>query len=180
LFHPADSPVSQGLAPILQRLIKGSSGRKEWSLSEQMQVRLDFFTLLNALANGLVSQISDHSAQLAQRIAEKIELLVSGRFDGNWVDDSAAGKGIQQIAEELEISISHCYKIFKSVYQMSPRQYVSQKILDEARRLLRDPHLSIEEIAYRMKYHDPAHFSRQFKRWTGLYPGEYRLVIRSR
>jgi AraC-like DNA-binding protein len=36
---------------------------------------------------------------------------------------------------------------------------------------------SVEDIATILKYSDAANFSRAFKRWTGLYPGQYRKTI---
>jgi AraC-like DNA-binding protein len=43
-----------------------------------------------------------------------------------------------------------------------------------AEALLRDPELSIGEIAYALGYRDPPNFGRAFRRWFELSPGEYR------
>ncbi|MGE3989835.1 helix-turn-helix domain-containing protein [Pseudorhodoplanes sp.] len=54
-----------------------------------------------------------------------------------------------------------------------------EELLDEYRRdrafrlLMREDH-SILEIAYSLGYSDPAHFTRAFKRWTGISPRSYR------
>ena len=37
-------------------------------------------------------------------------------------------------------------------------------------RLVREPGLSVKEIAYRLGFSEPAAFSRAFKRWTGRAP----------
>ena len=54
-----------------------------------------------------------------------------------------------------------------------------RKVLDEARleacnRLLRDPELTLDEIAGQLGYSDPAHLTRAFRRWTGEAPSSYR------
>lgn len=54
-----------------------------------------------------------------------------------------------------------------------------QQLLDEARRrdaqrLLDDASLSIEKIAMRLGYNDPANFTRAFRRWTGSPPTAHR------
>ncbi len=59
-----------------------------------------------------------------------------------------------------------------------------QQLLDEARRrdalqLLSDASLSIEQIAVRTGYTDPANFTRAFRKWTGTTPSEYRLASRA-
>lgn len=43
-----------------------------------------------------------------------------------------------------------------------------------ARKLLRDPGVSIKEIGYRLGFSDPAAFSRAYKRWTGHSPSAER------
>lgn len=54
-----------------------------------------------------------------------------------------------------------------------------QVLLDEARkrdsmRLLEDASLSMEQIATRVGYNDPANFTRAFRKWTGLAPSLFR------
>jgi len=54
-----------------------------------------------------------------------------------------------------------------------------QQLLDEARsaearRLLKGTTLSIERIATRLGYSEPANFSAAFRKWTGLPPGAWR------
>lgn len=43
-----------------------------------------------------------------------------------------------------------------------------------ARELVRDPALTLAEVAFRVGFSDAATFSRAFKRWTGLPPGALR------
>jgi len=45
-----------------------------------------------------------------------------------------------------------------------------------ARRLLRDPKVSVKEVAYRLGFAEPAAFSRAFKRWTGKSPAAWRAA----
>lgn len=54
-----------------------------------------------------------------------------------------------------------------------------QQLLDETRhtlalRHLREPHLSITDIAYLLGFSEPGALVRAFKKWTGQTPGEYR------
>ena len=48
---------------------------------------------------------------------------------------------------------------------------------ERAQALLRRPSLAIEEIAWRLGFHDPDAFSRAFRAWTGLSPSEFRRAL---
>ena len=53
-----------------------------------------------------------------------------------------------------------------------------KQLLDDTRRELalqyiRDPSVTITEMTYLLGYSEPANFSRAFKRWTGVTPGEF-------
>lgn len=50
---------------------------------------------------------------------------------------------------------------------------------DEASVLLAEGRLSIEQIALRLGYRDPANFTRAFKAWTGGTPRQYRDQVRA-
>ena len=63
--------------------------------------------------------------------------------------------------------------------RLQQRGFGFQQLLDEARRrdamrLLDDASLSIEQIALRVGYSDPANFTRAFRKWTGRAPSVYR------
>ena len=53
------------------------------------------------------------------------------------------------------------------------------RLIDEVRfamatRWLEDPHLKMIDVAFELGYSDPAHFTRAFRRWTGVSPREFR------
>ncbi|HEY2388436.1 MAG TPA: AraC family transcriptional regulator ligand-binding domain-containing protein [Candidatus Binatia bacterium] len=48
---------------------------------------------------------------------------------------------------------------------------------NEATRLLRERHLSIADVAYALRYEDPANFGRACRRWFGMGPRAYRRLV---
>lgn len=97
----------------------------------------------------------------------------SHRF-GSVLDEERSRETVAAVTAGLGYSASSCNRIFRSVYGMSPRQYLSALKLKKAKLLLMEPELSVEAISIRLGYKDIAHFSRQFKRWTGESPGKFR------
>jgi AraC-like DNA-binding protein len=172
-FH-ANSCFSRHVRPYLDRLIEICKSAN-LSLIEKMQVHSILFELFGVLASlfskyrGNKEGASDRSSKLAYKIADHIDKIINQPFYEN---DNLLR--IEDIASELKISLSYCNKVFKSVYNMSPRQYLSFKKLNEAKNLLANMEYSIEQISTMTGYYDVAHFSRQFKRWTGLTPSQYR------
>lgn len=80
---------------------------------------------------------------------------------------------LEQVAERLFMSS----RTLKRRLQQSGLGF--QQLLDEARKrdaikLLQNTSLTIEQIAQRLGYTDPANFSRAFKKWTGENPSAYR------
>ncbi|GAA3403768.1 helix-turn-helix domain-containing protein [Paenibacillus hodogayensis] len=101
---------------------------------------------------------------VAHRIEERLRLMALG----------LAGNSIESIARELHMSRSQCTKTFTKVYGVSPRGYVSRLVTNRAKELLVTTSMSVEEIAFGLGFRSVSHFSRQFRRWTGLSPLQYR------
>ncbi|MDD9266868.1 helix-turn-helix domain-containing protein [Paenibacillus sp. GCM10023248] len=102
------------------------------------------------------------AADVAHMIEEKLSL-------GLCEEATVAG-----VAKEMNLSRSWCSKLFAKVYGLSPRQYVSQQKLKLAKELLVTTHLPMTEIAEKLGFHSASHFSRQFRRWTGQSPSEFK------
>ncbi|WP_368252002.1 helix-turn-helix domain-containing protein [Enterococcus sp. 2201sp1_2201st1_B8_2201SCRN_220225] len=86
---------------------------------------------------------------------------------------------MKNVADGLSISESTMLKVFKKVFFHSPKQYLDELRFNEAKFLLHQPKLAVGEIAEVIGYQNASHFSRQFKRWSGLSPNEYREMNRT-
>jgi AraC-like DNA-binding protein len=84
--------------------------------------------------------------------------------------------GIEKIAEQLGYSSAYCNRVFRKAYGISPRQFMTTLQLRQARLILMDTSLSIEQIAIMLGYHDISHFSKHFKRWMNISPIAYRQL----
>ncbi len=95
------------------------------------------------------------------RIAEAIERLHQ-EFD--------QPLRIEEMASELNMSVSSFHHHFKEVTAMSPLQFQKQLRLQEARRLMLGEHLDAASAGYRVGYDDASHFNREYKRLFGAPP----------
>ncbi len=77
---------------------------------------------------------------------------------------------MEDLAQELGMSVSSFYQHFKSVTAMTPLQFQKRLRLQEARRLMLGENLDAASTAYRVGYNDASHFSREYKSHFGAPP----------
>jgi AraC-like DNA-binding protein len=77
---------------------------------------------------------------------------------------------VEDLARELEMSVSGLHHHFKTVTAMSPLQFQKQLRLQEARRLMLSENCDAASAAYRVGYHDASHFNREYKSLFGVPP----------
>lgn len=181
VLFPSGGQLATQVAPVLHKLIAIAGEDDDTSIATRMRMQSAVFelfgNLLEALSQEAISLSADSYArfELANRIRSRLQAIVSQtlkRSDENAVSDKHYG--VEDVAEELGISVSHCNRVFRSVYGQSPRAYLSELVLYEAKLLLADPLLAVQTISSALGYRDIAHFSRQFKRWAGVSPSDYR------
>ncbi|GLU55608.1 helix-turn-helix domain-containing protein [Dyadobacter frigoris] len=85
---------------------------------------------------------------------------------------------VQQYATILKVSPDYLSKTVKRFLGVQTQEYILDKLLLEAKRLLVFTNLSSKEIAYHIHMEDPSYFGRIFKRKSGLTPNEYRDSVR--
>lgn len=86
--------------------------------------------------------------------------------------------GLQQIALVCGVHPVYLAREFRRYYRCTVGEYVRQLRIEAACRDLCESDLSLAEIASAIGFCDQSHFSRTFKRATGMTPTEYRAVFR--
>lgn len=178
-YYPATSNLAMAMSPILSTLYDLSTEHLSESLSssKQMKVHAAVFELLGSLVGQLSQNASvtvSRKEAIAHQIAEYIEDSVRYIHLHSEIQETDR-TWIQDIAKSLNLSTSQVNRIFREVYGQAPRKYLSETLLNEAQRLLKQTDLNIDHIAMMLGYKTNAHFSRQFKRWTGIAPSEFRV-----
>ena len=70
---------------------------------------------------------------------------------------------IDHLAEQVGLNKSYLIRLFKQHIGQAPLQYFSHLKMELAADLLRSENMSVQEVAERIGYQGPAHFSRLFK-----------------
>ncbi|MFK3663195.1 AraC family transcriptional regulator N-terminal domain-containing protein [Scandinavium sp. NPDC088450] len=85
---------------------------------------------------------------------------------------------VDQLAAEANMSVSAFHHNFKSVTSTSPLQYLKSYRLHKARMMMVHDGLKASTAAMKVGYESASQFSREFKRYFGLTPGEDAARIR--
>jgi len=104
----------------------------------------------------------------AQIIAQKFEILV----DKMYVDT----KNVGDYAEQLNITPNYLTTTVKKLTGKSAKDIIQERLLVESKSLLKYSGLDIAEIAYRLNFQEPTHFTRFFKQLSGTTPKKFRQM----
>lgn len=85
---------------------------------------------------------------------------------------------LNDLANELHISIPYLYKLFNEHLNMPPGQYIMKIRLEESKMLLREGKMNIGSIARECGFASIQHYSRQFRQHFLISPSEYIKSLR--
>ena len=83
---------------------------------------------------------------------------------------------LSELAAEAYMSVSKFKYVFKAVTGQTFSDYITQKKMECACKLLTHSNLFVAEIAYRLGYKNAGSFSVQFKKYAGVLPSDYRIL----
>ena len=100
---------------------------------------------------------------------EKVEAIIDLIEDNLHQDLS-----LDELARCVNLTPSHLCYLFKTHKEISPMQFLKICRLEKACDLLETTILSIKEITAQVGIKDESHFMRDFKKFYGLTPSQYR------
>jgi two-component system response regulator YesN len=81
---------------------------------------------------------------------------------------------LDEVAEMLGLNASYFSQLFKQSTGETFVHFRTRCRMEKAKRLLEQPHYRITDVSYEIGYADHPHFTKTFKKFTGLSPSEYR------
>jgi len=99
------------------------------------------------------------------KISESIQYIKSNYLKKDF--------SLQTAAKKSFISESYFRKIFSEEFGMSPKKYVIEHRIKYAISLIKEEHLSLQEISQMCGYDDYKHFSSEFKKIMNVAPSKY-------
>lgn len=81
------------------------------------------------------------------------------------------------VAAVCGLSAFQFSRMFRRVANMTFQDYLLQRRIEEAKRLLANPRASVTDICFTVGFRDLSYFSRIFQRYVGASPSRYRLSL---
>ncbi len=83
---------------------------------------------------------------------------------------------VRYCAEKLFLSPNYLGDLLKKETGKSAQEHIQLKMIEVAKEKICEPGKSISEIAYELGFKHPQHFTRMFKKNTGVSPNEFRTL----
>ncbi len=87
---------------------------------------------------------------------------------------------LEDIAGSAFLSTSYASRIFKKEQKLSIMDYLRKIRISEAKKILRESNLQIEEIAVKVGYADSSYFTKVFRKTENMTPSQYRQTYMSK
>lgn len=132
--------------------------------------RFNFYTLLSiqSLISDLLSFIPESNWDLTSKDFRILQVMshIESNLDRNLMNYS--------LADKANLATNAFNRLFSEEVGISPQKYVKKKRIDRACSMLHHSDLSIDRVASDTGFADRYHFSKIFKKYTGLSPARYR------
>ena len=82
---------------------------------------------------------------------------------------------LSEYARQLSVTEARLNDVCRRMANLASKEVVHERLLQEARRLLRFSSTPIGELSYQLGFADPGYFSRFFTRRAGMTPSQFRI-----
>lgn len=178
LFQPGQLPVFQ-LSPTEVSEIEYIFRKMEREMAGDYKYKYD---LLRTLVLELIhygqklqpmSSLST-TQNASQRISSLFIELLERQFPLDTANQRLTLRSAKDYADRLAVHVNHLNKVLKEATGNTTTAIISNRVLQEAKILLKQTNWSVAEVAYTLGFDDVAHFSNYFKKQTSYTPLAFR------
>ena len=92
-----------------------------------------------------------------------------------WVEENLGGEiTAEQMASHFNMSLRSLYRRFKELDLAPPRDFIRERKMNRAARLLQTSDMTVQEVIYACGFNNRPHFYKEFEKLYGMTPKEYR------
>ncbi len=152
-------------------------------LHELNEVSVDGRHYADSLATGLAIQLVrrysslkdihvGHGGMAPHKLRQAIALI-----DHHLSDEEEGRVALRAVARAVRMSYFHFSRAFKQSMGMTATNYIAERRIERAKKMLEETELSISEIALRAGFSSQSHFTTAFRRLAGATPKVFRAAL---
>ena len=141
--------------------------------------RLYADSLATGLAIQLVRRYSSlkevhvgHGGMAPHKLRKAIALI-----DHCLSDEEEGRVALRAVARDVSMSYFHFSRAFKQAMGMTATNYIAERRIERAKKMLEETELPISEIALRSGFSSQSHFTTAFRRLAGATPKAFRAAL---
>lgn len=120
------------------------------------------------------SKFNRQPANASQRIATIFLELLERQFPIEADHPKVTLRSPSDFADQLNVHVNHLNRAVKTVFGKTTSQVIAERLLQEAKILLKHSQWNVSEIGYALGFSEVTHFNNFFKNWTGASPTRFR------
>lgn len=134
---------------------------------ERLESMKEFGEFLTELSAETLTALQERGVSKGADIADKVKAFIESNLDNEL--------SLQAAADHVSLNASYLSQLFKEETGHNYVEYVTERRIRTAARLIAATDLKIEEIARKVGYNSPAYFIKKFKQLYGITPGTYKM-----
>ena len=160
----ADEDLANLITTICQRLERETQS----TLGGQTAALRSYMRII------LIEARRAHEASPGARHLEEAAVALTKQFAQLMEAHYLTTTSVADYAAMLHVTANHLIETVRRCVGIPPGKLIHERLLLEAKRLLRYSDLPVADIADQLNFEDPSYFSRFFKKHTGFSPSEFR------
>jgi len=169
-FRKDDLKMLKTLKPITNKveLVPSNHGLVDWSITTKAPLLDDQQNFIAIIGVTRAFTSSDTAMESSPEINK-----VTSFIKNNYADKIS----VTDLAKQASLSVSALERKFKTIYHVSPSQYILNTRVQKACHLLSQSTKDLASIAIECGFYDQSHFSKKFSKSMNISPLKYRKLF---